>query len=255
MIAGTDGPLSEPDQRPRPSLRDGRIAKSGQTAPHGALPDDMVAAAHYGWPMSLRVRVLGLVCISVFGACSSGHSKTVSSATVGATFTAVGASVNGSGTAPASKTAGGSVTAGGASTAGTVKAVVRDACSLLTTAELESALGGTVAGGSLTTAPGSNETICEWTITPNSGDGFGVELRTSPGSVADFNQRRQAASGPTGDVAGVGDQAYSERYVNGSLVFDDLWVRKGAESFRVEVLKDMGSKPLVQLAQAVITRL
>ena len=195
----------------------------------------------------------GFIGLALFS--SSGHSKTVASATVGGTFTSVGASVSGSGTTEASTTAGGSVTPIGVSAAGTGKAVVRDACSLLTTAELEGALGGTVAGGSLTTAPGSNETICEWTITPSSGDGFGVELRTSPGSVADFNQRRQAASGPTVDVAGVGDQAYSERYVNGSLVFDDLWVRKGAESFRLEVLNDMGSKPLVQLAQAVITRL
>lgn len=187
----------------------------------------------------------------MFGACSSGQSKTVASATVGGTINAVGASVSGS--AAASTTAGGADTAVGVSA--TAMAAVRDACSLLTTAELENALGGTVAGGSLTTAPGSNETICEWTITPKSGDGFGIELRTSPGSVADFNQRRQAASGPTGDVAGVGDQAYGERYVNGSLIFDDLWVRKGAESFRLEVLNDMGAKPLVQLAQAVITRL
>jgi len=173
--------------------------------------------------------------MAVFGSCSSGHSKTVTSPTVDGTLTSLGASsVSGSGTG---------------------KAAVKDACSLLTTAELEAALGGTVAAGSLTTVPASTEMVCEWTVTPKSGDVFGAELRTSAGSDAEFKQARQAASGPTADVAGVGDEAYSERYVQGSFVFDDLWVRKGTTRFRVEVLSDLGSKPLVQLAQAVITRL
>lgn len=203
--------------------------------------------------MGLRVRVLGLVCIVVLGACSSGHSKSVASPTVGRTLNSVGASVSSSGAAAASTAAGASVTAVSVSEVG--KAAVKDACSLLTTVELEAALGGTVAAGSLTTVPGSTEMICEWTVTPKSGDVFGAELRTSAGSDVEFKQGRQAASGPTADVAGVGDAAYSERYVQGSFVFDDLWVRKGSTSFRVEVLSDLGSKPLVQLAQAVITRL
>ena len=142
-----------------------------------------------------------------------------------------------------------------AGTLDSVPASVKDACSLLTTAELESALGGTVAAGSLATVPGSTEMICSWTVTLKSGDAFGAELRTSTGSDAELKQRRQSASGPTADVGGVGDEAFSERYVQGSFVFDDLWVRKGATIFRIEVLGDLGSKPLLQLAQAVVTRL
>ena len=100
--------------------------------------------------------------------------------------------------------------------------------------------------------------ICSWTVTPKSGDAFGAELRTSAGSAAELKQGRQAANGPTADVAGgagLGEEAYSERYVQGSFVFDDLWVLKSGTIFRVEVLSDLGPQPLIQLAQAVITRL
>jgi hypothetical protein len=111
----------------------------------------------------------------------------------------------------------------------TAAAAVTGGCSLLTTTELQAALGGTVDDGTLSTAPATSESICDWIITLGSGDAFSAEVHVYPGSTdSDFTLNRQSAAGPTTVVTGVGDKAYSERVVAGTQVFDDLWVRKGS---------------------------
>ena len=134
--------------------------------------------------------------------------------------------------------------------------VVKDACSLLSSSDLQAALSGTVSAGDLTTAPGTTETICSWIVTLPTGDGFGAELHVYPGATdTEFEQQRRVASAPTSNVTGVGNKAYSERADVAGHIFDDLWVRSGTTNFRVEVLNDLGANPLLSLARTVITRL
>jgi hypothetical protein len=134
---------------------------------------------------------------------------------------------------------------------------VPSACALLTPSEVQSVLGGTVSSGDLTTAPNGGETICEWTVvTSPHGSGFSTQLDVKTAFTAkDFKQQRQIASGPTKTVKHVGDSAFSEQVKVGPQVFDDLWVHAGATAFRLEVLKNLGSKPLKSLASIVLTRL
>jgi len=128
------------------------------------------------------------------------------------------------------------------------------ACSLLTAAQIQSALGGAPGAGSETDAPDGSETICGWTLTKADGSGFGLELHLYAGrSSADWSQQRQSSSAPTMTVTGLGDDAFSET-VNHGGTFDDLWVKKGSLNFRVEVLQDLGSDPLKPLAQAVLAK-
>jgi hypothetical protein len=136
-------------------------------------------------------------------------------------------------------------------------ATVPPACALLTPADLRSVLGGTVGAGDLTTAPKGGETICQWTVvTSANGSGYGAQLDVkTPFSPKDFKQQRQIASGPTKTVKHLGDAAFSERAKIGPQVFDDLWVHKSKLAFRLEVLKDLGSKPLTRLAPIVLTHL
>ena len=131
------------------------------------------------------------------------------------------------------------------------------ACALLTPAELQSVLGGTVGPGDLTTASTGSETICQWTVVAAAnGSGYSAQLDVkSPFTSKDFRQQRQIASGPTKTVKHLGDAAFSERVKVGRQVFDDLWVHKNGIAFRLEVLKDLGSKPLTRLAPVVLTRL
>ena len=135
--------------------------------------------------------------------------------------------------------------------------LVPSACALLTPADLQSVLGGTVGPGDLTAAPAGGETICQWTVvTAANGSGYSAQLDVkSPFTSKDFKQQRQIASGPTKTVKHLGDAAFSERVKIGSQVFDDLWVHKSQVAFRLEVLKDLGSKPLTRLAPIVLTHL
>ena len=134
---------------------------------------------------------------------------------------------------------------------------VSSACALLTPAELQFVLGGTVSAGDLTAASTGSETICQWTVvTAANGSGYSAQLDVkSPFTSQDFRQQRQIASGPTKTVKHLGDAAFSERVKLGPQVFDDLWVHKRRIAFRLEVLKDLGSKPLTRLAPIILTHL
>jgi len=134
---------------------------------------------------------------------------------------------------------------------------VPQACALLTPADLESVLGGTVDAGDLTAAPRGGETICQWTVvTAANGSGYSAQLDVkTPFTSKEFKQQRQIASGPTKAVRHLGDAAFSERAKVGRQVFDDLWVHTGDIAFRLEVLKDLGPKPLERLAPVVLTNL
>jgi len=131
------------------------------------------------------------------------------------------------------------------------------ACTLLTPRQLQAVFGGTVGPGDLTTSPAGDESICTWTVlTSANGSGFSAQLdvkaRFTP---KEFKLQRQIASGPTKTVKHIGDSAFSERVKIGRQVFDDLWVHTGDIAFRLEVLEDLGSKPLVRLAPSVLAQL
>jgi hypothetical protein len=159
-------------------------------------------------------------------------------------------------TTPAVYAANSTTTTSTARPSGTAGAVAQ-ACALLTPDDLQSVLGGTVGAGDLTTAPKGGETICEWTVvTAANGSGYGAQLDVkTPFTSKEFKQQRQNAGGPTQTVKRLGDAAFSERAKIGHQVFDDLWVRTGTVAFRLEVLKDLGPKPLERLAPVVLTNL
>jgi hypothetical protein len=81
-----------------------------------------------------------------------------------------------------------------------------------------------------------------------------LDVKT-PFTSKDFKQQRQIASGPTKTVKHLADASFSERAKIGPQVFDDLWVHTGKLAFRLEVLKDLGSKALARLAPRVLTNL
>jgi hypothetical protein len=131
-----------------------------------------------------------------------------------------------------------------------------NACSLLGSHDVQTALGGTVADGNLTTAPDRTQSVCDWVLMVNPSRGYGVQLDVYSGrSPSDFALQRRLARGRPRTVKRLGDGAFSQRAVFAGHVFDDLWVRHGTINFRLEVLKDLGSKPLVPLARLVLTRL
>lgn len=148
------------------------------------------------------------------------------------------------------------VTFGAVASAGAASSPAPNACNLLGAQDLQAALGGTVADGSLTTAPDGTQTVCDWVITVSSSRGYGAQLSVYSGrSAADFALQRKIASGRTRTIKHLGDGSFSERAVVAGHVYDDLWVRHGTIAFRVEVLKDLGSKPLEPLARLVLSRL
>jgi hypothetical protein len=146
---------------------------------------------------------------------------------------------------------------GFAGTAGALPATAPIACSLVTPVDVQTVFGGNAGQGALTAAPDGSETICQWTLTSsNNQSGFSVQLEIkSPYTSHDFTQQRQIAQGKTKTIKHLGDGAFSERVKQGGIVYDDLWIRKGSIGFRIEVLKDLGSTPLAQLAQVVLPKL
>jgi hypothetical protein len=145
---------------------------------------------------------------------------------------------------------------GSAASSGAASNPAPSACGLLTAPEIQAALGGTVADGSLTTAPDRSQSICDWVVMLRSSQGYGVQLDVYGGRTpADFALQRKIARGRTRTIKRLGDGAFGERAIVAGQVFDDLWVQHAAINFRVEVLKDLGSKPLEPLARVVLSRL
>ncbi len=136
---------------------------------------------------------------------------------------------------------------------------VPDACQLLTAVDVAHVLGGRVQAGSLDRAPDGSETICGWvreTTRHGTVQGFGVQLDVhADRAPSDFTTQRRVAAGRTATVRHLGDAAFTERAIVAGHVFDDLWVRAGAVQFRVEVLADLGPKPLQRLAVIVLRNL
>ncbi len=150
----------------------------------------------------------------------------------------------------------GGLALGPVATSGAAVTPAPNACSLLASQDVQASLGGTVGAGSLTTAPDGSQSVCDWVVMVNSSRGYGVQLDVYSGrSPSDFALQRKIARGRSRTVKRLGDGAFSERTVLAGHVFDDLWVRHGTINFRVEVLKDLGSKPLVPLARLVLTKL
>jgi hypothetical protein len=149
-----------------------------------------------------------------------------------------------------------SVGIGGVAPAATA---VPDACQLLKAADIARVLGGTVEPGVLDRAADGSETICDWIrTTTKRGNmrGYGVQLDVHPDRApSDFITQRRVAHGRTATVKHLGDAAFAERAVVSGHVFDDLWVRVGRAQFRVELLADLGPKPLQRLAVVVVRNL
>lgn len=149
----------------------------------------------------------------------------------------------------------GVLTPGASSASAAPAAAIPGACTLLSIQELQAAFGGTVADGSLTNAPDGTQSVCDWVVSTPS-RGFGAQLDLYRGrSSSDFALQRKIARGRTRTIKRLGDGAFSERAVVAGQVFDDLWVRHGTINFRVEVLQDLGPKPLEPLARLILTRL
>ena len=150
----------------------------------------------------------------------------------------------------------GVVTFGPAASSGAASSPAPTACALLSAGEVQTALGGSVADGSLTAAPDGTQSVCDWVVTLSSSRGYGVQLDVYGGrTAADFALQRKIARGRTGTIKHLGARAFSERAVVADQVFDDLWVQHATINFRVEILKDLGSKPLEPLARLVLSRL
>ncbi len=91
-----------------------------------------------------------------------------------------------------------------------------------------------------------------------SAGGAGVSLQLdlkSPFTAKDFSQQRSVAQGSTKKVTHLGDAAFSEQLKLKGTFYDDLWVRKGTVAFRLEILRNAGSPPLVHLAQLILPKL
>jgi hypothetical protein len=150
----------------------------------------------------------------------------------------------------------GVVAFGPAALSGAASSPAPNACGLLSGHEVQAGLGGTVADGSLTTAPDAAQSVCDWVVIMSSSRGYGVQLDVYRGrTAAEFSLQRKIAHGRTRTIKHLGDGAFSERAVVAGQVFDDLWVQHAAINFRVEILKDLGSKPLEPLARLVLSRL
>jgi hypothetical protein len=103
-------------------------------------------------------------------------------------------------------------------------AVPTDACSVLTSAQVSSALGSTVANGTYD-APGFTKT-CTWTIP--TGGAVSLQLQT----LDFFNAGKGALASMERDSShGVGDESY---YL-GAGSMTGLAVRKGNAAFRIHV--------------------
>ena len=90
------------------------------------------------------------------------------------------------------------VTLGSVSWAGAATSPAPNACSLLSAQDLRAALGGTVADGTLTTAPDGTQSVCDWVVTLSSSRGYGAQLDVYSGrSAADFVLQRKIAGGRT----------------------------------------------------------
>jgi hypothetical protein len=104
-----------------------------------------------------------------------------------------------------------------------------DACSLLTTAQVSTALGAPVGAGTYIT-PTFKKT-CTWTATTNGGGTVTVNLQ----SIAQYEGGRKLASYgnsvSSNSIAGIGDDAY---YV-GTDKLVGLVVKKGDVAFKVAV--------------------
>jgi hypothetical protein len=150
----------------------------------------------------------------------------------------------------------GVVAFGSAAPSGAASSPAPSACTLLAAPEVQAAFGGTVADGSLTTAPDGTQSFCNWVVILSSSQGYGVQLDVYSGRpAATFASQRKIAGGRTRTVRHLGDGAFSERAVVAGHVLNDLWVRHATINFRVEIPKDLGSMPLEPLARLVLSRL
>ncbi len=108
----------------------------------------------------------------------------------------------------------------------------RTPAALLSAHDVQAALGGTVADGSLTTAPDGTQSVCDWVVTLSSSRGYGVQLDVYSGrTAAAFAWQHKVARGRTRTIKHLGDGAFSERAVVAGYVFDDLWVQHATINF------------------------
>ncbi len=149
--------------------------------------------------------------------------------------------------------AGGSVSGGAQRTGAGGVATGKDACTLLTRAEVEKALGEPATGEGTSSGAGH----CEWTAAANDGsDTVNLDLD-------DADVLKQVVTGnggggtvPTESISGVGDEAI---YANGLKI---LYVRKGTTGFTIQIAtvaalaaQTSEKDNAVTLAQAVLGRL
>jgi hypothetical protein len=141
-------------------------------------------------------------------------------------------------------------------------------CGLLQTSEIKAALHGTVGAGDLTVSSDGSASVCQWIVMSDPSHGYSLTLHVRSGfNVATFKQQRQSALGTKHTIVKLGDAAFGERYRNCSaaagrcagtstrLVFVDVWILHRSLVIGLDVARDVGTKPLVNLARLVLARL
>ena len=129
----------------------------------------------------------------------------------------------------------------------------KDACTLLTRAEVEKALGEPVAGEGASSGAGH----CEWTAAANDGsDTVNLDLDDADVLKTVVTGNGGGGTVPTESVSGVGDEAI---YANGLKI---LYVRTGTSGFTIQIAtiaaamaQTSEKNNAVTLAQLVLGRL
>jgi len=110
-----------------------------------------------------------------------------------------------------------------------------DACSLLTTAQVSTALGGSVGPGKMLT-----KGVCQWTQLGKPGDVL-LKLDVTLITPEHFTRLKTVTVGTVTDVGGLGDEAFYSTFTQGHTTLATLNVKKGPSAVTIRV--SGGAKP------------
>jgi hypothetical protein len=110
-----------------------------------------------------------------------------------------------------------------------------DACSLLTTAQVSAALGGSVGPGR-SLAKG----LCQWTQQGKPGDVL-LKLDVNLITPEHFTRLKTVTVGTVTNVGGLGDEAFYSMFTQGQTTLTTLNIKKGSAAVTIRV--SGGTKP------------
>jgi hypothetical protein len=110
-----------------------------------------------------------------------------------------------------------------------------DVCSMLTTAQVGAALGGSVgAGKSIATS------VCQWTQQGKPGDVL-LKLDVNLITPEHFTRLKTVTAGVVTNVTGLGDEAFYSTFTQGRTTLTTLNIKKGTAAVTIRV--SGGTKP------------